>query len=106
MPNQFLVTCCLCVWLFSISAPAVFTLGMEDPALVASTAAGEEEPGEGETKDSPQELWALQGTRQLHFITRVAADRLPFIGRANRFQIIREVVLPPPEATLLPQSDL
>ncbi len=92
------------MWLLSISVPAVFSLSVEDPALIASMAGGEEEPGEEETKDSPEEMMAFPEFQRLHLITRAPAQRLPHITKVNRFQIIREIVLPPPEATPLPQS--
>jgi hypothetical protein len=86
------------MWVFSICAPTVFYLGMEDPTLIVSVNAGEEEePGEGEKQDVMEETKALPGTLQLQRITRAQGKTPPSHNRVNSLELVHEVVLPPPE---------
>ena len=74
---------------------------MEDPALIVSMSANEEEPGEGEKQDCMEETKALPETLHLHLITRAEQKTPPPHNRVNRLDLVHEVVLPPPEVSPL-----
>lgn len=97
MTNRYIVICFLCMWVISITAPPVFYFTIEDPALIISMNANEEEPGETEKQDFKEETLAPPETMYLQLIITAAENSLLLKDRANRFDIVREVILPPPE---------
>lgn len=98
MKSRFLVTCLLWVWIFSISAPSILYVTIEDTSLIISLNSNEEEPGEGEKKDSVEETLIL--TESWHLLpgyTFKGRNLLPAY-RPTMQEHIEEIILPPPEA--------
>jgi hypothetical protein len=93
------------MWVFSICAPSVFYFCIEDPALIVSISASEEEPGEGENQDFVEGTKALPETQHLRLITQTDGDALTMENPANYLEIVCEVVLPPPEKSPILQPE-
>ncbi|MDX1331586.1 MAG: hypothetical protein R3252_01035 [Robiginitalea sp.] len=70
---------------------------MEDPALIVSINAGEEEPGEGEAQDGMEEPKALPKPLLIRLIMPAEEKALPPHTRVSSLELVQEVVLPPPE---------
>ena len=85
------------MWVSSICAPAVFYLSMEDPLLIVSISASEEEPGEGEEQDIAEELNGLPEPLLLRLTVQPEEKALPAHPRVSSLELVQEVVLPPPE---------
>jgi hypothetical protein len=85
------------MWVFSICAPSVFYFSIEDPSLMVSMNASEEEPGEGEKQDCLEESKALTETQHLRLITQADKKISPLQNPVTCLEIVSEVVLPPPE---------
>lgn len=70
---------------------------MEDSSLLVTMSGGEEEPGEGEKKDTSEEPLALPSVWQhsLRFSTdeEYTASEISELPK----EVIREIILPPPE---------
>jgi len=92
------------MWVFSICAPSVFYLSIEDPSPIVSMDANGEEPGEGEKQDFTEEIKALPETLHLRLITQADKKTPPLEKLVNSFDIVHEVVLPPPEKNSFFQS--
>ena len=97
MKSRFLVTCLLWVWVFAISAPSILYATTNDASFIISLNTNEEEPGEGEKKDSVEETLILtESWYLLPGYTFQDRNLLP----AYRPMIqdhIEEIVLPPPQ---------
>lgn len=78
---------------------------MEDPALIVSMSASEEEPGEGEKQDCIEGTQPVPQTLHLRLITQADKKTSTPPIPANCLEIVSEVVLPPPEKSSLPQPE-
>ena len=85
------------MWVISITAPPLFYLTMEDPALMVSMNVNEEEPGEGEKQDCPEETLAPPETLRLQLIIAAVTYSPIQKDQVNHLDIVHEVFLPPPE---------
>ena len=93
------------MWVFSICAPSVFYFSIEDPTLIVSISANEEEPGELETQDCMEGTKALPEIQHLPLIGPADDQISPLENPASHLEIVYEVVLPPPEKTPFPQPE-
>ena len=62
---------------------------------------GEEEPGEEEKQDCKEETLTPPETLRLHLVILASENSLVQKFQYNHLDIVREVVLPPPEPCLL-----
>jgi hypothetical protein len=85
------------MWVISITAPSLFYFAMEDPALIISMNANEEEPGEVEKKDSTEETLVPRETLHIQMVIAAAGPSLILKDQIDLPDIIREIILPPPE---------
>ena len=85
------------MWVISITAPSVFYFTLEDPALLISMNANEEEPGEAEKQDYKEETLTPPETLHLQLVIASADNSLILKDQVNTLDIVREVILPPPE---------
>ena len=97
MTNRYIVTFFLCMWVISITAPSLFYFAIEDPALIITMNANEEEPGEAEKKDSSEETLVLPETLHIQLVLAAAGPSLILKDQIDLPDIIREIILPPPE---------
>ena len=98
MKSRFLVTCLLWVWVFAISAPSILYATTKDASFIISLNTNEEEPGEGEKKDSVEETLILtESWYLLPGYTFQDRSLLPAY-RPTMQDHIEEIVLPPPQA--------
>lgn len=101
MPNRFLVTCLLCMWVYTICAPALSCLCTEDPVLILSLNSNEEEPGEGEKHDGIEEIKALPENLRVPLVP-LLVEIVPHLHHLeSSLDLVQEVVLPPPEGRQL-----
>lgn len=85
------------MWVISITAPSVFYLTMEDPGLIVSMNANEEESGEEEKQDCPEETLTPPETFRLQLVLMAAENSLLLKDQVSSLDIVHEVILPPPE---------
>jgi hypothetical protein len=78
---------------------------MENPALIVSMNASEEEPGEGEKQDCQEEIKALPETTQFGPIPSSSENTPLPHNPVNSLELVQEVVLPPPEGRPLSPSE-
>ena len=98
MKSRFLVTCLLWVWIFSISAPSILYVTTKDVSFIISLNTNEEEPGEGEKKDSVEETLIL--TESWYLLPAYTFQNRGFLPayRPTMQDHIEDIVLPPPQA--------
>lgn len=96
MPPRLFVPFLLCAWVFSVTAPSLLCVAMEDACLLVALGEGEEEPGEGPKKDLSEEPLTPPDIWQPAFCFSPVGTHLPGVSRAPQ-DIIREIVPPPPE---------
>lgn len=106
MTPRFVVTCLLCVWVFSITAPALLHMAMDENSVLISLSCGEEEPGEGEKKDYAEENLALPVSWNIPLGRALAKRSLPLNNAGSHQEIISEIVLPPPEGLAISQTGI
>jgi hypothetical protein len=70
---------------------------MDENSVAISLNSGEEEPGEGEKKDSVEENLALPVSWNVPLGLVPAERTLPPKNNTIHQEIIREIILPPPE---------
>jgi hypothetical protein len=98
MISRFVITCMLCVWVFSIVAPPALFWAGDDPSLTVSLNDSEEEPGEGEKTDGREEFPSPSVPCLFQPGMPEKPARQGTTLPAGFPEVVWEVVSPPPEA--------